>query len=45
MWFFLYALICVVIIAMHYTGHLRRYGLEWLIWVLVVTIIPAILYL
>lgn len=45
MWFFLYAVIAIVIIGLHYTGHLLAYNLEWLIWILVVTIVPAVLWL
>lgn len=45
MWFFLYAVVCVAIIVLHYTGWLAARSLEWLIWILVVTIVPAILWL
>ncbi len=44
MWFFVYALISVIII-LHYVGVLARNNLEWLVYVLVVTIIPAMVWL
>jgi len=45
MWFFVYALITVIIIILHYVGVLARYNLQWLVYVLAVTIIPAIIWL
>lgn len=45
MWFFVYAVIAIVIIGLHYTGWLLARNLEWLIWILVVTIVPAVLWL
>ncbi len=45
MWFFVYALISVIIIVLHYVGVLARNNLEWLVYVLVVTIIPAMVWL
>ncbi len=45
MWFLMYALIAVIIIILHYVGVLARNNLQWLVYVLVVTIIPAIIWL
>lgn len=45
MWFLLYAILAIVIIVLHYTGWLASRGLEWLVWVLAATIIPAVLWL
>lgn len=45
MWFFVYALISAIIIGLYYTGTLIRHNLQWLIYVLLVTIIPAIVWL
>ncbi len=44
MWFLVYALSSVIII-LHYVGVLARNNLQWLVYVLVVTIIPAIIWL
>ena len=44
MWFLMYALSSVIII-LHYVGVLARNNLQWLVYVLVVTIIPAIIWL
>jgi hypothetical protein len=44
----LYAIYCVfaiAVIAMHYTGFLARRNLQWLVWVVAATVIPAVLWL
>lgn len=43
--FFIYALFSIIVIVLHYTGWLGARNLEWLIYLLVVTIVPAILWL
>lgn len=45
MWFLLYAIFALVIIVLHYTGWLANHRLEWFVWVLAATIIPAVLWL
>lgn len=45
MWFLLYAILAIVIIVFHYSGWLASHRLEWLVWVLAATIIPAVLWL
>lgn len=45
MLFVLYYVIAIVILALHFTGVLARYNIEWLVMVLAVTVFPAVLYL
>lgn len=45
MWFALYYVVAIVILIMHFTGYLARRNLEWLVYVLAVTVFPAVLYL
>ena len=45
MLFALFYLIAIVILALHFTGILARYNLEWLLLALAVVIFPAIIYL
>ncbi len=45
MWFALYYVIAIITLLLHFTGHLARYRLEWLIYVLAITVFPAVLYL
>jgi hypothetical protein len=43
--FILYYILAIAVIIAHYTGFLARHNLEWLVWVIAATVIPAILYL
>ena len=43
--FFLYYIVAIVVLVMHFTGTLARYNIEWLILVLAVTVFPAVIYL
>jgi hypothetical protein len=45
MLFILYYLIAIVILVMHFTGMLARHNVEWLIYLLALTVFPAVLYL
>ena len=45
MLFILYYVVAIAILITHFTGHLQRYNLEWLILVLAVTVFPAVIYL
>jgi hypothetical protein len=45
MLFILYYILAIAVIVAHYTGFLARHNLEWLVWVVAATVIPAILYL
>ncbi len=37
--------LAITLIIMHYTGWLARHNLEWLLYVLAVTVFPAVLWL
>lgn len=41
----LYYVFAITVIVLHYTGFLARRNLQWLVWVVAVTVIPAILFL
>jgi Ca2+/Na+ antiporter len=41
----LYYLVAIVVLTLHFTGHLERWNLEWLVFVLAITVFPAVLYL
>jgi uncharacterized membrane protein (GlpM family) len=41
----LYYLVAIVVLTLHFTGHLERWNLEWLVFVLALTVFPAVLYL
>lgn len=45
MLFILYYVIAITILILHFTGFLARHNLEWLIYVLAVTVFPAVIYL
>jgi hypothetical protein len=45
MWFILYYIAAIAILILHFTGFLARHNLEWLIFVLALTVFPAVLYL
>ncbi|HMM71263.1 MAG TPA: hypothetical protein PKC22_03415 [Rhodocyclaceae bacterium] len=45
MWFIFYYVIAIAILILHYSGHLTRYNLDWLVYVLAITVFPAVLYL
>ena len=41
----LYYLVAIVVLTLHFTGHLERWNSEWLVFVLALTVFPAVLYL
>lgn len=45
MLFILYYIVAVTILILHFTGYLARHNLEWLIFVLALTVFPAVIYL
>lgn len=45
MLFILYYVVAIVILALHFTGTLARYNLDWMVLVLAVTVFPAVIFL
>lgn len=45
MLFALYYLVAISVLILHFTGFLARHRLDWLVYVLAVTVFPAVLYL
>ena len=45
MLFWLYYFVAVVVLAAYFTGYLARRNLEWLLYLLAVTVFPAMVYL
>ncbi|MEQ1487398.1 MAG: hypothetical protein ABL920_02810 [Methylotenera sp.] len=43
--YLLYYLTAIVALFFHFTGALERWGMEWVILVLAVTVFPVVLYL
>jgi hypothetical protein len=43
--FYIFYLIAIAIIIMHFTGFLKRNNLEWLVLVLAVATFPAVIFL
>ena len=35
----------ITVLALHYTGHLERWGMDWLVFVMALTVFPAVIYL
>lgn len=45
MLFALYYVVAIIVLVMHFTGFLARRNLEWLLYVLALTVFPAVWYL
>jgi hypothetical protein len=45
MLFVVYYIIAIAVLILHFTGALARYNMEWLVFVLAVTVFPAVIYL
>ncbi|MDY0012773.1 MAG: hypothetical protein RBS40_07770 [Rhodocyclaceae bacterium] len=45
MLFAIYYLAALLILMLHFTGFLARHNIEWLLYVVAVTVFPAVIYL
>ena len=45
MLFGIYYIFAIAVLAMHFTGFLARRNMEWLLYVVAITVFPAVLYL
>ncbi|MBX3678668.1 hypothetical protein [Cognatazoarcus halotolerans] len=45
MLFGLYYVFAIVVLILHFTGYLARRNLDWLLYLVAVTVFPAVLYL
>lgn len=45
MWFALYYVVAIIVLILHFTGFLARRKLEWLLYVLALTVFPAVWFL
>ncbi len=43
--YLLYYVVAISALVLHFTGHLERWGMQWLLIVLAVTVFPVVLYL
>lgn len=43
--FYIFYVIAIAVIILHFTGFLKRNNLEWLVLVLAVAVFPAVLFL
>ena len=41
----IYYALAIAVLTLHFTGHLERWGMEWLVFVFALTVFPAVLYL
>lgn len=41
----IYYLVAISSLVLHFTGHLERWNMEWVVLVLAATVFPAVLYL
>jgi len=45
MLFILYYILAITVLVLHFTGFLARHNVEWLVFVLALTVFPAVVYL
>ncbi|MDR1367446.1 MAG: hypothetical protein LBJ76_01855 [Candidatus Accumulibacter sp.] len=45
MLFVLFYIVAIAVVVLHFTGFLRQHNLEWLVFVLAVSVLPAVIYL
>ena len=43
--FVIYYIVAITLLILHFTGHLERWGIEWLIFALALTVFPVVIYL
>ncbi len=41
----IYYLLAIAVLTLHFTGHLERWNMEWLVFIFALTVFPAVLYL
>ena len=41
----IYYIVAVLSLILHYTGHLERWGMSWILLVLAVTVFPVVIFL
>ena len=41
----LYYALAIAVLGLHFTGHLERWNMDWLVFVFALTVFPAVLYL
>lgn len=41
----IYYLLAIAVLTLHFTGHLERWNMEWLVFVFAITVFPAVMYL
>ncbi len=41
----IYYLLAITVLILHFTGHLERWNMQWLVFVMALTVFPAVLYL
>jgi uncharacterized membrane protein len=45
MLFLIFFVVAVLAIILHFTGHLERWGMEWILIVFAIAVFPAVIYL
>lgn len=41
----IYYALAITVLTLHFTGHLERWNMEWMVFVFALTVFPAVLYL
>lgn len=41
----IYYLVAIAVLSLHFTGHLERWNMEWLVFIFALTVFPAVMYL
>ena len=45
MFFYAFYVVALLVVLLHYTGWLARHRLEWLVYVIAVSVMPVVLFL
>lgn len=43
--FFIFYIVAIAVLILHFTGRLAQWGMEWLVFVLAIAVFPAVIYL
>ena len=41
--FVIYYVVAITVLILHFTGHLERWDMEWLVYLLALTVLPVVL--
>ena len=41
----IYYLLAIAVLTLHFTGHLERWNMQWIVFLFAITVFPAVIYL